>query len=297
MAKATPTAGGLLLLDKPAGISSNQALGKAKRILGIRKAGHAGTLDPFATGLLLCAFGQATKVNAFLLEADKTYQATLQVGQSTATGDLEGAVTATSQVPAISRQQWQALADKLTGTIEQVPPMYSALKHQGQPLYKLARQGKTIERQARQVTIHSLDIVSWQAPLLVFQVRCSKGTYVRTLGEQLAQLAGSIGHLTALRRTSIGGFEQHQMLTLTQLEAAPEPLACLLPADQALLDYPAITLSEQQATGFLHGRTLVEVAVDQPGKYRVYAVDGLFLGLGECLRGAGLKPQRVFPAG
>lgn len=295
--KAPPVAGGLLLLDKPAGISSNQALGKAKKILGIRKAGHAGTLDPFATGLLLCAFGQATKVNAFLLEADKTYQATLKLGQATATGDVEGEIVDTAEIPDITLQQWQSLADQLTGKIEQTPPMYSALKYQGQPLYKLARQGITVERAARSITIYSLQITRWESPELGFTVRCSKGTYVRTLGEQLAQLGNTVGHLIALRRTSIGYFDEQPMLTLEQLAEAANPTDALLPADQALQDYPDIHLDTDQVRRFMQGQMLesfVQPEQLEPGLCRVYGAQEQFLGLGEILLDKCLKPQRLF---
>lgn len=292
--KATVVAGGLLLLDKLAGISSNQALGKAKKILGIRKAGHAGTLDPFATGLLLCAFGQATKVNAFLLEADKTYQATLTLGQATSTGDLEGEVVDSAEIADMTLPEWQSLADKLTGNIEQTPPMYSALKYQGQPLYKLARQGKTVERAARSITIYSLKITRWESPELDFVVRCSKGTYVRTLGEQLAQLADTVGHLSALRRTSIGRFDQQSMLTLEQLADTVNPIDVLLPADQALLGYPDIHIDTNQAKRFMHGQTLECSERLKPGLYRVYLEDRQFLGLGEAAVSGKLKPQRLF---
>jgi len=281
------------LLDKPVGLSSNQALGKAKRIIGIRKAGHAGTLDPFATGLLLCAFAQATKVNAFLLEADKTYQAELKLGQATSTADIEGEITATSVIPQLTLADWQQLADTLIGDLEQTPPMYSALKHQGQPLYKLARQGKTVERKARQITIHSLKILAWETPLLRFEVRCSKGTYVRTLGEQLAGLADSVGHLVSLRRTSIGQFKAEQMLTIQQLENSKDPLTLLLPADQALLGYPQVILTKLQSKAFLHGQS---IAVDgyQQKLCRVYSETSVFLGLGKYLADGQFKAERVF---
>ncbi len=292
--KAAAVAGGLLLLDKPAGISSNQALGKAKKILGIRKAGHAGTLDPFATGLLLCAFGQATKVNAFLLEADKIYQATLTLGQATTTGDLEGDIVDSADVTDMTLSQWQSLADKLTGHIEQTPPMYSALKHQGQPLYKLARQGKTVERKARSIMIYSLQVTRWESPELDFVVHCSKGTYVRTLAEQLAQLACTLGHLSALRRTGIGRFSQQHMLTLEQLADTENPIDALLPADQALLDYPDIHINTSQAKCFMHGQSLEHFERLASGLYRVYLEDEQFLGLGEAVMDGRLKPHRLF---
>lgn len=288
--------GGLLLIDKPAGLSSNQVLGKAKRILGIRKAGHAGTLDPFATGLLLCAFGQATRVNAFLLETDKHYLATLKLGQSTATGDTEGEAVDTAQVPAMNLSQWQEVADTLVGEIEQVPPMYSALKYQGTRLYELARKGETVPRQARKVTIKSLQGQSWEPPLFSFEVHCSKGTYVRTLGEQLATLSGSLGHLVALRRTASGGFNIGQAITLDALAEMPDPKMALLAADRALLHLAEIELDREQTLYFQQGRVIVQKHCVAGDQYRVYDADHCFIGIGIGDRQQQLQPQRVFSA-
>ncbi len=294
MAGSAPVTGGLLLLDKPAGLSSNQALSRAKRILGIRKAGHAGTLDPFATGMLLCAFGQATKANAYLLDADKAYQAVLKLGQSTTTGDCEGDPVQTAEIPSLDSQQWQYLAAGLTGELEQVPPMFSALKHQGQPLYKLARQGKTVERKARRITIYRLKVTAWNPPLLSFEVHCSKGAYIRTLGEQLAEKAGSTGHLVSLRRIAIRQFAEAQMITLEQLEKAADPHTNLLSADQALLHYPAINLDAGQSARFVQGQLIKDRSDHAAGLIRVYTADNLFLGMGEIMTDNSLKVARLF---
>ena len=251
--------GGLLLLDKPTGISSNQALSAAKRLLGMRKAGHAGTLDPFASGMLICAFGRATRVNAYLLEFDKSYRADVQLGVATTTGDPDGERCATAPVPALSRTQWQTLADRLCGPLQQVPPMYSAIKQQGKRLYELARQGIEVERKPRQVQIHALAVTAIDADRLSFEVRCSKGTYVRTLAQQLAELAGTQAHLHSLRRTVIGPFSEPDMVTPTQLEGSADRNKLLLPTAAALQHLPLITLDQHQAQRFSHGQKLADV--------------------------------------
>lgn len=290
---------GILLLDKPAGMSSNQALGKAKRLLGVRKAGHAGTLDPFATGLLLCAFGQATKANAYLLKASKTYQATLHLGQATTTGDIEGDVIHEAEVADLNQTSWQQLADQFIGEQLQTPPMYSALKHNGVPLYQLARQGITVERQARSVCIDQLLIQQVTAAQVVFEVHCSTGTYVRTLAEDLAKAAGTVGYLTALRRLSIDRFHLDAAVTLTELEALQRPAAELLPAEMALQHFPELKLTDVQTAQFLQGQTITDAAVGgsrQPSgeaeQYRIVG-QGMFLGVGVMLE-QGLRPQRLF---
>ncbi len=251
--------GGLLVLDKPTGISSNHALTTAKRLLGLRKAGHAGTLDPFASGMLICAFGRATRVNAFMLEFDKCYHATVQLGVATSTGDPEGEVCARGPVPTLTLAQWQSLAQRLCGKIEQVPPMYSAIKQQGKRLYELARAGIEVERQPRQVCIHTLTVTAVHADRLSFEVCCGKGTYVRTLAQQLAELAGTQAHLHSLRRTAIGPFVAADMVTPGQLQDADERSSLLRPAADALQHLPPVKLDAMQATGFLHGQKLTTV--------------------------------------
>jgi tRNA pseudouridine(55) synthase len=210
---------GVLLLDKPEGLSSNDALVRAKRLLNAEKAGHTGTLDPFATGLLPLCFGEATKFSQDLLEADKTYETTVQLGVSTNTGDTEGEVTATAEV-AVTPAQIEAVLARFRGPIAQVPPMHSALKRDGRPLYEYARAGITLEREARQVVIHALELLSYEAPLLRLSVTCSKGTYVRVLGEDIGAALGCGAHLKTLRRTAVGRLTLEGAITLEQLGAA-----------------------------------------------------------------------------
>ncbi len=196
---------GVLLLDKPEGLSSNTALQKARRLFRAEKAGHTGVLDPLATGLLPVCFGEATKFAQYLIDADKAYTATLKLGEASSTGDAEGEIVATARAD-ISLSEFQTACQALTGDIRQVPPMFSALKHEGKPLYEYARKGIVIERKARDITIYSIDITEFDAPKAVIDVRCSKGTYIRTLSEDIAKHIGTFAHLTALRRTETAGF-------------------------------------------------------------------------------------------
>ncbi|HLS16424.1 MAG TPA: tRNA pseudouridine(55) synthase TruB [Paenalcaligenes sp.] len=212
---------GLFLLDKPVGMSSNHALQRARRLYDARKAGHTGTLDPFATGLLICCFGRATKLSAALLEADKNYIATLRWGAETTTADLDGEVTVRAEMPfAITAAQVDAVLPQFIGTIEQMPPMYSALKKDGRPLYEYARQGVEVERAARYVQIYGLKRLCHTAQSLTLEVRCSKGTYVRTLAQDIGRALGCYAHLTALRRTQIGPFNIDAAHSLRSLQTA-----------------------------------------------------------------------------
>ena len=213
---------GVLLLDKPVGLSSNDALIKAKRFMNAKKAGHTGTLDPFATGLLPLCFGEATKFSQDLLEADKTYLATVHLGLCTDTGDTEGAVTATREV-SCTLADIEAVLPRFRGPIKQVPPMYSALKRDGKALYEYAREGITLEREARDVVIHKLEIVGYEAPFLKIEVTCSKGTYIRVLGEDIGAALGCGAHLNALRRTQVGALTTDKMVTLEDLAAHAAP--------------------------------------------------------------------------
>jgi tRNA pseudouridine55 synthase len=249
---------GVLLLDKPLGLSSNQALQKAKWLLRAEKAGHTGTLDPLASGVLPLCFGAATKFSQIHLDADKTYETTVRLGVKTATGDAEGDVIETRPVTCTVGQVVEVL-DRFMGPIAQVPPMHSALKKDGKPLYEYARDGETVEREARHVVIHDLDLVDMQlqgeVPHLRLRVRCSKGTYIRTLGEDIGEALGCGGHLTMLRRTATGPFDASQCIALDALEALSETdrLARLLPV-QALLDgHDPVTLDAEHAGRFLSG--------------------------------------------
>ena len=247
-----------MLLDKPLGLSSNQALQKVKWLLRAEKAGHTGTLDPLATGVLPLCFGAATKFSQQHLDADKVYETTVRLGRKTSTGDAEGEVLAERPVTCTLGQVVEVL-DRFMGPIRQVPPMHSALKKDGKALYEYAREGETVEREPRDVVIHELDMLDVQlqgdAPFLRLRVACSKGTYIRTLGEDIAEALGCGGHLTALRRVQTGPFEQGQCLTLEQLEAMAEEerLAALQPIDCLLAGHSAVTLDADNAGRFLSG--------------------------------------------
>lgn len=287
---------GVLLLDKPVGWSSNDALIKSKRILNAKKAGHTGTLDPFATGLLPLCFGEATKFSQDLLEADKTYETLVHLGLTTDTGDTEGAVIATQDVN-VTEEQIHAVLAQFRGDIMQVPPMYSALKRDGKPLYEYARAGITLEREARPVTIHQLDFISYEAPFLKLSVLCSKGTYIRVLGEDIGHALGCGGHLNALRRTKVGSLTIDGVITLDDLTAHAAPLGLLAPVDALLSSFPAIELSDELAKRFLHGQRIAlsreDVVVPQePGRVRVYHASRL-LGTGQLQEYAVLAPERL----
>jgi len=249
---------GVLLLDKPLGLSSNQALQKAKWLLRAEKAGHTGTLDPLATGVLPLCFGAATKFSQLHLDADKTYETTVRLGLKTSTGDAEGDVIETRPVTCTAGQVVEVL-DRFMGPIAQVPPMHSALKKDGKPLYEYARDGQTVEREARQVVIHDLDLLDMQldgdAPSLQLRVRCSKGTYIRTLGEDIGEALGCGGHLTMLRRTATGPFDATQCITLDALasETEDQRLAHLAPVQVLLEGHVPVTLDADNAGRYLSG--------------------------------------------
>ena len=291
---------GVLLLDKSAGHSSNDVLIKAKRLLNAEKAGHTGTLDPFATGLLPLCFGEATKFSQDLLEADKTYEATIHLGQRTDTGDTEGQVLETLPVN-VSRVQIDVVLEQFRGPILQIPPMYSALKRDGKPLYEYARAGITLEREARPVTIHLLEVIDFTAPFLQVRVCCSKGTYIRVLGEEIGAALGCGAHLNALRRTQVGSLVLRDALTLEHIEglADPQRLALLDPVDAMLVSFPALSLNEELARRFLHGQriSLGKEAVALPateGRVRVYRThDGVLLGTGTMQEFGVLAPERL----
>jgi tRNA pseudouridine55 synthase len=266
---------GVLLLDKPGGMTSNAALQTARRLFRAAKAGHTGTLDPLATGLLPLCFGEATKFSSDLLAADKTYEAEIGFGVRTATGDAEGEVLE-RRAPEFERPDLEAALTKFRGRILQVPPMYSALKRDGQPLYKLARQGVTVEREAREVDIAELSLLDFSPERCRVRVACSKGTYIRTLAEDIGNALGCGAHLTALRRTAVGGVSIAQAVTLDVLDALPEEERNrrLLPLDALLQDLPALRLDEAMGRRFMHGNP-VPAGHGIEGKCRVHGVGGL----------------------
>jgi tRNA pseudouridine55 synthase len=295
--KARELVDGVLLLDKPVGLSSNDALIKAKRVLNAKKAGHTGTLDPFATGLLPLCFGEATKFSQDLLEADKTYEATVHLGIMTTTGDTEGETVEAREVD-VTVEQIEAALARFRGPILQVPPMYSALKRDGKALYEYAREGITLEREARPVTIHGLDFISYEAPMLRIRVTCSKGTYVRVLGEDIGAALGCGAHLNALRRVGVGALRAEHMITLEALQAHPDPRSLLAPVDALLSSFPRIDLDDALAARFLNGQRLAlgkEPAVvlpQQQGRARIYHGQRL-LGTGILGDYAILAPERL----
>ena len=282
---------GILLLDKPIGLSSNQALQRARRAYRARKAGHTGSLDPFASGMLPLCFGQATKVSAMLLDSSKRYRVEARLGVRTTTGDPEGEIVERQDVPGLDRAAWEPLLDRFRGDIQQVPPMYSALKHQGRRLYELAREGKEVERPPRDVTIHELTLEALSEDVVELSVHCSKGTYIRSLVEDIAEALGTVAHTTDLRRTAVGPFQDADMVTLEELEAA-ESLPPLLPVDAALMDLPAVDLTEQDASRLINGQ-VVDVSVSETARVRVYGPERRFLGIGELEPGQGLRPRRL----
>lgn len=290
---------GLLLLNKPGGLTSNQALQKVKRLLQAKKAGHTGSLDPAATGMLPLCFGEATKVCAYLLEADKSYRVTARLGEATDTGDADGVVNETASVPALSAGDWETIFDGFGGEIDQVPPMYSALKQQGRRLYELARKGEVVERAARSIRIHELTLLEAQGNRLVFRVCCSKGTYVRTLVEDMAKAGGTVAHTAALHRETVGDFSAEEMLNMADIEtlaaAGPEALReRLLPADRALQGWPEMRVGREAAKNFADGRTFAVENVDlkTSGHVRVYDAGG-FLGVGEVSSDGQVLPRRT----
>lgn len=283
---------GVLLFDKPLELSSNVALQKVRRLYRADKAGHTGTLDPLATGLLPVCFGEATKFTTALLDADKRYSATIRLGQRTTTGDAEGEVIETRPV-AVTEAQVLAVLTSFLGEGKQLPPMHSAIKHQGKPLYEYIRKGETVDRELRTVFIHELKLERLAGDELEFSVLCSKGTYVRTLAEDIGEALGCGGHLVALRRTGIGEFSLDEACTLAQLEAMDEAQrdACLMPLDRLVQDLPALELDEVQAQRLAQGQRLGLSDGFPPGRRRLYAA-GRFIGLGD-LAGGRLAPSRL----
>lgn len=287
---------GVLLLDKPIGMTSNGALQKVRWLFNAEKAGHTGTLDPLATGVLPICLGEATKFSGELLDADKAYRATVQLGVITATADAEGEILATSPVTA-SEADLRAVLPRFIGEIEQVPPMYSALKRDGKPLYELARQGIEVERTPRKVTIASIELLSWHGDRFVIDVNCSKGTYIRTLAADIGHALGCGGHLAALRRTRVGRHDLSGAVELPFIEALAleQRDALLMPCDILLSGVPAVTLGERDANTVLHGQAIRWEGVPSC-QHRLYGPTG-FLGLGECVQDGWLKPKRLIATG
>jgi len=289
---------GVLVLDKPRGFSSNAALQKVRWLLNAEKAGHTGSLDPLATGVLPLCFGEATKFSQYLLDADKGYSTVAQLGVTTTTGDAEGEVLERRTVD-VDEAAIQAALPAFRGQIEQIPPMYSALKRDGQPLYKLARAGEVVEREARSVTIARLELLALQEDRATLEVACSKGTYVRTLVEDLGARLGCGAHVAELRRTQAGPFGLAQAISLDELEAAhaeggAEALdRFLLPVDSGLEHWPLVQLTQHSAYYWLHGQPVRAANAPKFGLMRVQDDQGRFIGIGEIDDEGQVAPRRL----
>ena len=287
---------GIILLDKPSGITSNSALQQTRSIFRAIKAGHTGSLDPLATGLLPICFGEATKMSGYLLDAHKHYRATCKLGVTTNTGDSEGEVLATATIPELNYQDLTQVLEGFIGKIMQVPPMYSAISIDGQRLYKLARAGKEVDRPAREVEIMKLQLVEQTADGFVVEVSCSKGTYIRTLLEDIGKELGCGAHMTALRRTGVSPFINPEMVTIAQLDderdAGKDLLVHLAPLDRALNHLPALTLNADQALKITQGQQVKTEHEPDSGLSRLYRESGEFMGLGEY-SGKLLKAKRL----
>ncbi len=294
---------GILLLDKPVGITSNAALQKVKRLYFAKKAGHTGSLDPLASGLLPICLGEATKISSFLLDSDKAYDGTCQLGVKTTTGDAEGEVLQTKPVPALDENKLLPILEQFVGQQEQIPPMHSAIKVDGQPLYKLAHQGLEIERKPRQVEIYSLELLEIMDDSFRFSLRCSKGTYVRTLVEDIGEILGCGAHLSALRRTGVGQFSLENAVTLEQLEHVKANEhdagldALLTPMDRALDDWPSVRLTDNSTYYVRQGQAVLVPQAPTSGWVRLFASDECFLGVGQILDDGRVAPKRLVNTG
>ena len=289
---------GILLLDKPKGITSNHILQRVKRLFNAEKAGHSGTLDPMATGMLPICFGEATKFAGQLLDNYKSYQFTCKLGEKSSTGDQEGEIIETAALPKdLTKEALEAVFNQFLGEISQIPPMVSALHHEGKRLYELAREGIEVERKSRQITIEALTLDEITEETFTATVTCSKGTYVRVLAEDIALALGSLGHLVMLRRTSIHPFEDEVMVSFETLEALAEQFESLdkllLPMDRAVIDLPLLTFNAEDSARILHGQRIhIEGTLDS-NLYRLYSVDNQFLGIGAPNTPTSIGPKRI----
>lgn len=289
---------GILLLDKPTGMTSNAALQKVKHLLKVKKAGHTGSLDPLASGMLPLCLGEATKFSQFLLEADKIYQVTAKLGIKTNTGDAEGEIISQREISAITQEKLLKVMEKFRGAIEQIPSMYSALKHKGQPLYKLARQGITVERKPRTVHIHELILLSYLATNFSVYVRCSKGTYIRTLIEDIGEVLGCGAHVTELRRLMVGTYAASQMITLCELETLLQTNQLnldkhLLPLASTVAHWPEVRISEAAAFYLRRGQPVIVPQAPTSGWVKIILHNGNFLGVGEIMQDGRVAPRRL----
>lgn len=290
---------GVLVLDKPTGITSNAALQSVKRMFNARKAGHTGSLDPLASGLLPICFGEATKFSQYLLDANKSYQVTAKLGVITDTSDADGEVVENRCVPEFSAADIEAILTQFRGDIEQVPSMFSALKHNGQPLYKLARQGITVERAARPISIFELKLLRIEADELELFVRCTKGTYIRTLVEDIGNALGCGAHVTVLRRTAAGAYQSDAMVSMDELQAIVDArdwsrLNELLLADDSMVsDYPEVSLGESSLLYLNQGQAVQVPGAPSAGMVRIYSTENDFIGVGEIDDNGNVAPKRL----
>ncbi|HYE35574.1 tRNA pseudouridine(55) synthase TruB [Methylocaldum sp.] len=290
---------GIFLLDKASGMTSNAALQRVKRVLKARKAGHTGSLDPLASGLLPICLGEATKLSGFLLNTDKRYQVTVRLGITTRTGDSEGEVIETSPVQSLSQDVLEQVLSGFRGEILQVPPMYSALKHQGRRLYDLARQGIEVEREPRRVVIHELRLLNFDSSSLELDVECSKGTYIRTLAEDIGKTLGCGGHVQTLRRTGVGDLSVADSHTLDNMESLDEDElgGLVLPMDRIVSTLPAVQLSDELGFYVRKGQAVLVPKAPVHGWVRLYAQQSVFMGVGEILDDGRVTPRRLVKAG
>ncbi len=293
---------GIILLNKPKGGSSNHALQRVKRLFGAQKAGHTGSLDPMATGVLPICLGEATKFSQYLLNADKSYRATIKLGELTTTGDAEGVIVSTADASFITRDKFQKEMEAFKGNIEQIPPMYSALKVDGQPLYKLAREGKEIERESRKVTISAFDLLDFRPgenPEADVYVECSKGTYIRSLAVDISQRLGVGGHLTRLHRVKVGKFEEKDSITIDELErllteeGSDRLDRLLLSAEEAVNHFPLVEVTDSTGYYVRLGQAVLVPKAPNEGFVRIREESGTFLGIGEVLDDGRITPRRL----
>jgi tRNA pseudouridine55 synthase len=293
---------GIVIIDKPTGHSSNHVLQQVKRLFDARKAGHTGSLDPLASGVLPVCLGEATKLSGYLLEADKEYAVTCKLGVTTDSGDADGEIISEQPVPEFDEADLNAILNTFIGEQDQVPPMFSALKHQGQPLYKLARQGVEVERKARRISIYQIDLLDCNSDSFTLSVRCSKGTYIRTLVEDISLKLGTGGHVTMLRRTGVAGYSLSDAVSLEQLTAMREEDGLsaldeqLEAAEDALPDWPVVNLDEKASKTLSYGQHVQSTLPFKRANVRLFDQNEKFMGLGEMTADGVIKPKRLFVA-
>ena len=289
---------GILLLDKPSGITSNKALQRVRSLIKAKKGGHTGSLDPFATGMLPLCFGEATKISHYLLNEKKTYSVEVKFGVSTSTGDLDGEITGSSKIKEYSEDQWKKILNEFKGKSEQIPPMYSALRYKGKRLYELARKGEIVDRAARKIQIFSIKLIDLSKDTINFEVTCSKGTYIRVLAEDIAKKLGMLGHVSQLRRKSVGNFFESKMVKLSILEDLaqnnnPAISDYFITIDEALTEFSVVSLNDLQSSKFRNGQQL-EFDGHFDDNVKVYDHNNNLVGIAYKKNKNTLAPKRIF---